>query len=151
MADLTALRERTVRYGAELMREAERLMVNELREAAPLGETGDTRRGIEGSGGGGSALVPAFTVFSRSPHGDYVEEGRPARDIVPRNASVLRFLAGSGRVSQASPNQRIATRDGGVVFTKFVHQDAVPPRPWFGPVVDRFPDFIERAQATVQL
>lgn len=149
MADATALRMRTIRYGAELMRQAETMMVAELREAAPLGETGDTRRGID-SAAGGSDTVPAFTVVSTSPHGDYVEEGTQPHVIVPRNASVLRFLGGSGRISQPSPNQRIATRGGGVVFTKHVNHPGTPPRPWFRPVVERFPEFLERAAALVQ-
>lgn len=149
MADLTLLRQRIVRYGSELMREAEALMVAELREAAPLGETGDTRRGIDSSGGGGSDLVPAFTVVSASPHGEFVEFGTEPHTITPRNGSVLRFLGGSGRISQPSPNQRIATRGGGVVFTTIVHHPGTPARPWFGPVVERFSEFLDRAAARV--
>lgn len=149
MADATALRERTIRYGAEVMREAEALMVAELREAAPLGETGDTRRGID-SAPGGSATVPAFTVVSTGKGGEFVEDGTQPHEIVPRNAGALRFLAGSGRVSQPSPNQRVATRGGGVVFAKRVMHPGTPPRPWFRPVTERFPEILERAGARVQ-
>lgn len=152
MADATVLRQRTIRYGAELMREAEAMMVAELREAAPLGETGDTRRGID-SAPGGTDTVPAFTVVSRSPHGDFVEEGTQAHEI-PRGGSsagiTLRWVGGGARISQPSPNQRIATRQGGVRFARRVWHPGTPARPWFHPVADRFAEFLERAAARVQ-
>lgn len=149
MADATALRMRTIRYGREIMRECEAMMVDALREEAPLGATGDTRRGID-SAPGGSETVPAFTLISTGKGGEYVEKGTEPHEIAARNASALRFLAGSGRISQPSPNQRIATRGGGVVFAKRVQHPGTPARPWFGPLTKRFPEFIERAAARVQ-
>lgn len=147
MADATAVRADLERWAADVFSEAvEEMMVAELREAAPLGETGDTRRGIEAITGGTPTRLAA-TVRSNSIHGDYVEEGTAPHIITPRNAQALRFLGGSGRISQPSPNQRIATRAGGVVFAKVVHHPGTPPRPWFTPVVERFEEFLQRAAA----
>lgn len=147
--DSTVLRDRLQRWGEDLVAQASEMIVAELREAAPLGQTGDTRRGIEAMPGG-SPLRPSVTVVSRGKGGTFVEEGTAPHEIRPRNASVLRFLGGSGRISQPGPNQRIATRAGGVVFAKVVHHPGTPARPWFGPVVERFVEFLERAKATVQ-
>lgn len=130
------------------MGEANRLMVAELREAAPLGTTGDTRRGIQAIAGG-STLRPAFTVRSSGKGGDFVEDGTKPHIIRPRSGSALRFLGGGGRISQPGPNQRIATRGGGVVFAKVVHHPGTPARPWFRPVVERFDEFLQRAAARV--
>lgn len=149
MADATALRERIIRRGEDIFAESQRLMVAELREAAPLGETGDTRRGIE-SIPGGSALRPAATIRSLGKGGDFVEEGTRPHVIRPRSGSALRFVGGSGRISQPGPNQRIATRSGGVVFAKVVNHPGTSARPWFRPVVERFGEFLERAAARVQ-
>lgn len=124
-------------------------MVAELREAAPLGATGDTRRGID-SVPGGSTFRPGFTVRSAAKGGDYVEDGTRPHVIRPRNARALRFQGGGGRISTASPNQRIATRSGGVVFAKVVHHPGTPARPWFRPVVERWGEFVQRAAARVR-
>lgn len=152
MADATALREKLLAWADEVFTVAvggdQSLMVQEMREAAPLGETGDTRRGIEAVPGG-TPLRLAAHVRSTGKGGDFVEEGTAPHVITPRNATVLRFLGGTGRVSQPSPNQRIATRAGGVVFTKVVHHPGTPPRPWFRPVVERFDEFLQRAAAQV--
>lgn len=148
--DSSVLRERLARWGEALVDEAGQLIVNELREAAPLGQTGDTRRGIDSMPSGGP-LRPAVTVISRGKGGTFVEEGTAPHVIVPRNASVLRFLGGSGRISQPGPNQRIATRAGGVVFAKVVQHPGTSARPWFGPVVQRFVEFLERAASAVRV
>ena len=141
MADTRALRERIVRHGADLVAEADRMVVLALREAAPLGATGETRRGIV-SIPGGTALRPATTVRSTGKGGDYVEAGTRPHVIRPRSARALRFLGGGRRVSQASPNQRIATTAGGVVFAAVVHHPGTPARPWFRPVVERWGEFL---------
>lgn len=148
MADATSLRENLVRQAGEVFAESQRLMVAELREAAPLGATGDTRRGIE-SIPGGSAQRPAATIRSVGKGGDFVEDGTQSHVIRPRSGRALRFVGGSGRVSQPSPNQRIATRAGGVVFAKVVNHPGTPARRWFRPVVERFGEFLERAAARV--
>lgn len=148
MADASALREKVLRRYDDVFSEALSMMVDELREAAPLGETGDTRRGIEAIPGG-SPLRLAGTIRSTGKGGEFVEEGTEPHLIVPRNAKVLRFMGGSGRISQPSPNQRIATRAGGVVFAAYVEHPGTPPRPWFGPVVERYPEFLERAAARI--
>ncbi len=131
------------------MNEARSLMEAELREAAPLGATGETRRGID-SVAGGTALRPAFTLRSKAAGGDFVEEGTRPHIIVPRRGKALRFQGGGGRISTAGPNQRIATRAGGVVFAKVVNHPGTPARPWFRPVAERFEEFLERAAARVQ-
>lgn len=128
--------------------EATRLLVDALREEAPLGVTGETRRQIEAVPGG-SARGFASTVRAPAPGGEYVEKGTEPHDIFPRNARVLRFLGGSGRISQPSPNQRIATIGGGVVYAAVVHHPGTPPRPWFAPTVERWPEFLERALANI--
>lgn len=149
MADASGLRQKLIeRYNA-VFDEAVDMMTDELREAAPLGETGDTRRGIEASRGGYS-LRPAATIRSTGKGGEFVETGTAPHIITPRNGRVLRFLGGSGRVSQAGPNQRIATRSGGVVFATIVHHPGTPARPWFGPAIDRYHEFLERAAARVR-
>ncbi len=144
MANATATREALVRRADALMADTERLMTDALREAAPLGTTGDTRRGVD-SVPGGTAERPAFTLRSTGKGGDFVESGTRPHVIRPRNGQALRFLGGGGRVSQAGPNQRIATRAGGVVFAKVVHHPGTPARPWFRPVVERFGEFLQRA------
>lgn len=148
MANAGALRERVQTYNQRVFDEGVRLLMLELVEAAPLGETGDTRRGITSTPGGGGVRMTA-QVRSESPHGDYVEEGRPfPLDIdLSGTGRVMRFQGGGRRISQPGPNQRISTRAGGVVFTTKIHQEPRPPRPWFRPVVDRWPEFLERAEA----
>lgn len=149
MADASALREKLLRWADDVFTEAvEHTMVDELREAAPLGETGDTRRGIEAVVGGTPTRLAA-TIRSTSPHGDFVEEGTRPHVILPRNGKVLRFMGGGGRISQPGPNQRIATRSGGVQFAAVVHHPGTPARPWFHPLTDRFSEFLERAKARV--
>lgn len=147
--DSTQLRDRVTRWGSALLDEAVDSMVRELREAAPLGETGETRRGITAEVGG-DPLHPKATIRSTGKGGTYVEEGTQPHEITPVRAQALRFLAGGGRISQPSPNQRIATRGGGVVFATVVHHPGMPPRPWFAPVLDRFLEFVQRARARVQ-
>lgn len=146
MADASALRAQYIDHNARVADEAARLMFNELLVVVPVGATGDTRRGL-GFTPSGDQLRPSFLFTSASIHGDYVEEGTDAVTIVPRTARVLRFQGGSGRISQPSPNSRIATRSGGVVFAMHVDKPAVPARPWFRPVVERWDEFLERAEA----
>lgn len=146
--DSTQLRDRVLRWGGLLLDEAVDMMVAELEVDAPLGETGETRRGIRAERSG-DAVHPTARITSTGKGGTFVEEGTDPHDIEPRNATVLRFLAGSGRISQPGPRQRIATRGGGVVFAKIVHHPGTPPRPWFRPVIDRFFEFVERARAQV--
>lgn len=148
MADASALRARLYQRADAIVGEAERLMVAALREAAPLGQTGDTRRGID-SVAGGSTLRPAFTLRSSAKGGDFVEVGTRPHVIRPKNGSALRFLGGGRRISQGAPNSRIATRAGGVVFAKEVRHPGTPARPWFRPVVERFDEFLRRAAARV--
>lgn len=136
------------RWAEQVGDEASRDMLDELRVAAPLGETGDTVRGLEVVPAGGGDRM-AWWVRSKSPHGDYVEEGTPPHVILPRTAKVLRFLGGTGRISQPSPNQRIPTRAGGVVFATQVNHPGTPARPWFHPLVDRWADYLQRAAARV--
>lgn len=150
MADATAVRDRLVAWAEAVHAEAvERDMVAALRDAAPLGETGDTRRGIEAIPGGSPAR-PAATVVARGKGGEFVEDGTRPHVIVPRNGSALRFLGGTGRISQPGPNQRIATRAGGVVFAKRVNHPGTPARPWFRPVVERYGQFLQRSAARVR-
>ena len=148
MANASALRNRVERLGSEMFRVGVHdLMVNELREAAPLGETGETRRGIEAMPTGPTSA----TIRSTGKGGEYVEKGTQPHVIRPRNAKALRFLAGGGRISQPGPNQRIATRAGGVQFAMVVNHPGTPPRPWFGPLVEKLGDFLERARARVRV
>lgn len=149
VADASTLREQVIQRGNDVFAEAQRMMVAELREAAPLGLTGETRRRIE-SIPGGTAQRPAATVRSTAKGGDFVEAGTPPHVIRPRNGRALRFPGGAGRISQAGPNQRIPTRSGGVVFAKVVHHPGTPARPWFRPVVERFGEILQRAAARVQ-
>ncbi len=149
MADATAVRAHLIAHADAVFAEATRLMVNELREAAPLGATGDTRRGIEAIPGG-TPERPAATVRSVGKGGDYVEEGTRPHIIRPRNGRALRFVGGSGRISQPGPNQRVATLGGGVVFAKVVNHPGSPARPWFRPITERFGEFLARAAATVR-
>lgn len=144
MANADTMRANLLRRGNDVVAEATRLMVDELRLAAPLGETGDTRRGIE-SVPGGSEVRPAATIRSTGKGGDFVEAGTRPHVIVPRSGSALRFVGSGGRISQPAPNSRIATRAGGVVFVKRVNHPGTPPRPWFRPVVDRWGEFVARA------
>lgn len=148
MANADTLRASLLRRGNDVANEATRLMVAELQVAAPLGATGDTRRGIEAVPGG-SEVRPAATIRSTGKGGDFVEAGTRPHVIVSRSGSALRFLGGSGRISQPAPASRIATRAGGVVFAKRVNHPGTPSRPWFRPVVDRWGEFVRRAAARV--
>lgn len=145
MANAAALRSQYIEHNARVADEAARLMFNELVVVVPVGETGETRRGL-GYTPAGDQLHPSFLFTSASPHGDYVEEGTDAVTITPRMARALRFMGGSGRISTPAPNQRIATRAGGVVFAMRVEKPAQPARPWFRPVVERWFEFLERAE-----
>jgi hypothetical protein len=161
MANAAALRQRVIRYGQDVFSEALDLMVEALREAAPVGEDradggafgthppGDTRRGIEAIDGG-TETRPAGTLRSATPQGEWVERGTEPHRIEPRTpGGVLAFRGGRGVISQPRPNSRIATRQGGTVFAKHVNHPGQPARPWFGPVVERFPEFLRRAAARV--
>lgn len=148
MANANALRQDLLRRTERTFAEATRLMVDELREAAPLGETGETRRGISAELTGAGTQLSA-TIVSVGKGGQFVEEGTRPHLIVARGKA-LRFLGGGERISQPGPNQRIATRSGGVVFAKSVNHPGTPARPWFKPVVDRWTEFLQRAQAFVR-
>lgn len=151
MANAAALRERLTQREQAVAAEALRLLFNELLVAVPVGDTGETRRGLTVTPGGNGTTTFGGTVQSSSPHGDWVEEGRsyPLDIDLSGTGRVMRFQAGSRRISQGAPTGRIATRGGGVVFTTKIHQEPRPPYPWFRPVVDRWLEFLERAQATV--
>lgn len=145
MADASGLRQLArARYGGVAQRAAE-LMKAALQDAAPLGETGETRRQIEvqPSGFGGDTFT--FTATAPTKQGQYVEEGTDAHPIVPVRAKALRFMGGGGRISQPAPNQRIATRGGGVVYARRVFMPARPARPWFAPTIQLWPVFLEQA------
>lgn len=150
MANAAGTRELVRRFADEVFGEATSDMENELREAAPLGATGETRRGVSVIETGGGDFFAA-TALSIGKGGDFVEDGTAPHVILPRNAKVLRFLGGSGRISTASPNQRVATKGGGVVFAKIVHHPGTPARPWFRPVVERWGEFLRRAAARVRV
>jgi hypothetical protein len=150
VANANGTRELVRRFADEVFDEATENLENELREAAPLGATGETRRGVSVvSTGGGDHF--AATALSIGKGGDFVEDGTAPHVILPRNAKVLRFLGGSGRISTASPNQRIATQGGGVVFATVVHHPGTPARPWFRPVVERWAEFLQRAAARARV
>lgn len=164
MADVAVLRAKVLDWADEVMDLAvgneNSLMVNALREAAPVGEDrmaggnfhppGDTRRGIEAVPGG-SPTRPGATVRSTTKQGEWVEEGTEPHIITPRNSSVLVFRGDRGAVSQPRPNSRVATRSGGVVFAKVVHHPGQPARPWFRPVVERFSEFLRMAADRTRL
>lgn len=150
MANANATRELLRRFADEVFGDATEDLENELREAAPVGQTGDTRRGVSVVGTAGGDHFAA-TALSIGKGGDFVEDGTSPHVILPRNARVLRFLGGSGRISTASPNQRVATRGGGVVFTTIVHHPGTPARPWFRPVVERWSEFLQRAAARIRV
>lgn len=147
MANADALRQTVRLRYARVHAEATRLLVNALREAAPLGATGDTRRGIKASPSVGVGSGFAATVVSNGKGGEFVETGTRAWDkrMPAGRGNVMVFLGGGRRVSTAAPNQRVATLSGGMVFTKTVHHPKVPARPWFRPTVEQWPDFLERA------
>ncbi len=142
MANAASAREALIRRADRIMNETRSLMEAELVKDAPFA-SGETRRGID-SVVGGTALRPAFTLRSKAPGGDYVEEGtRP--HVIPRGGArpgvTLRWVDKSGR---------IATRAGGVVFRKVVFHPGTTAKPWFRPVAERFEEFLERAAARVQ-
>lgn len=146
--DTTSMKDLLMRWAEQVAGDAADTMRDALEAAAPLGETGDTRRGIQVTPTGGPDH-PAFLVRSTSPHGDFVEEGTAPHLILPRNAKALRFLGGSGRISTAAPNQRTPTSGGGVVFARAVQHPGTPARPWFEPVVQQWSDFLQQAAAGV--
>lgn len=141
------MRAAAIRRYTAVAESAAHTMQLALQDAAPLGETGETRRQITVTPGGGVGNTLAYTATAPTKQGQYVEEGTTAVDIVPVQAKALRFAGGSGRISQPAPNQRIATRAGGVVFAMRVHKLAQPPRPWFAPVIARWSDFLAQALA----
>lgn len=120
------------------------LTVDDLRASAPLGETGDTVRGIQ-SQMGGSADRPSATIVSRGKGGSFAETGTRPHIITPRNSKVLVFPGTSGRISQPGPSQRIATRGGGMVFATIVHHPGTPARQWFGPALERWETHLQQA------
>lgn len=150
MANADGTRQLVRRYAGEVMDQVAPMMEDALRVAAPLGQTGETVRGVkvERTGGGNSFGLHAI---STGKGGDFVEDGTKPHLIYPQVARALRFMAGSARISTAAPNQRLATKGGGVVFAKVVHHPGMPARPWFRPVVELFGDFLERAAARVRV
>jgi hypothetical protein len=118
-----------------------------LMDAAPLGKTGETRRQIqvvpESSGG----TTFGFRATAPTKQGEYVEKGTQPHEIRPIRGKALRFAAGGTRISQPSPNQRIRTHPGAVVFAKVVFHPGMPARPWFEPVIARWSVFLEQALA----
>ncbi len=146
MADVTVLKARVSRWAERVTERSGELLQSALRDAAPLGRTGETRRMVTVQRAG-SSPTPGLVARSASPHGDYVEEGTPAHVILPRTAKVLVFPGSGGRVSTASPNQRVPTRAGGVVFATRVDHPGTPPRPWFAPTVRTWPTLLRQAAA----
>lgn len=136
--DSSVLRARITRWGQAVFDRSIELTIEELREAAPLGVTGETRRGIQAQPGGRDTR-PAARIVSTGKGGSFVEEGTEPHIIVGR--PILRFLWGGDRIGQPGPNQRIATtRGAGVVFFRSVEHPGFPPRPWFEPTVARWAD-----------
>lgn len=138
------LQRAVVQFAQQVHDEAVQDVIDELREAAPLGETGETRRQIR-SVPLGAGTRPASRVEAPTPQAEWTEEGTEPHDIVPVNAQVLRFLGGGGRISQPGPSQRIATQAAGVIYTMIVHHPGNPPRAWFDPVVQTYEEKCQRA------
>lgn len=167
MADVAVLRAKVLDWADEVMDLAvgseNSLMIEALREAAPVGEDrmtggnfhppGDTRRGIEAVPGG-SPTRPSATVRSTTKQGEWVEEGTEPH-VIPRGGAaagiILAFPSDRAVVSQPRPNSRIATRQGGIQFARVVHHLGQPARPWFRPVVERFSEFLRMAADRTRL
>lgn len=146
--DSTELRSKLMRWGGAAFDRSLDLLVDALRDAAPLGTTGATRRGIQRTSEGGPTR-PAGSVRSTGKGGSFVEEGTEPHVIVAQGKA-LRFLWGGGRVSAAGPNQRTPTaRGSGVVFFKSVQHPGFPARPWFAPTLDTWEQLLAQAADAV--
>lgn len=149
MADASGLRAKALERWGRAFDDSCQTLEQALQDAAPLGETGDTRRGISVRPGGVPGNGFAATALSASPHGDFVENGTAPHIIVPRSAKVLAFSGAGGRISQPGPNQRVPTRGGATVFAMIVHHPGTPPRPWFAPEIERWPQMLAQSLAAL--
>lgn len=131
MADAAALREKVQSANQQVFFDAVRRLMVDLHDAAPEGETGDTRRMLSETPGGSSPRFTA-TVTSGSDHGNFVETGTRAHTVVPVVAKVLRFQP----------------KGGPVVFATKANIPAQEARPWFAPTLAKWSDYLADAART---
>lgn len=120
------LRQAVVARGQAVFDSAVDALMADLRDAAPE-LTGATKRGLRESPVGAPPLL-AVQVESTTPQGDYVEGGTTPHLILPRRSAALVFEG----------------RDG-TVFARRVDHPGSPARPWFRPVVGRWPRYLAEA------
>jgi hypothetical protein len=98
----------------------------DLRDGAPE-DTGATRRGITKTPAGSPPLL-AVQVASKTPQGEWYEEGTKPHVILPVRGKVLVFKVG-----------------GDTVFTRRVDHPGQRARPWFRPVMNRWSRYLAEA------
>lgn len=132
-ANADGLRQRLLERYAEVGADAATQLQSALQSAAPLGETGETRRRtsvVVEAGPTPAAPVVTLRADVGTEYASYVEEGTPPHVILPVNASVLRFVV---------PGV-------GVVFARVVNHPGTTATRWFATTLrDEFGPAFERA------
>lgn len=132
-ANADGLRQRLLERYAEVGADAAVQMQTALQAAAPLGESGETRRRtsvtVESVPTATSPVV-SLRAEVDTEYASYVEEGTAPHIILPVNVTVLRFVV---------PGQ-------GVVFARVVHHPGNAATHWFSTTLrDEFRPAFERA------
>ncbi len=123
-----ALRQAIERRGRAIFDRATQITKDALRDAAPVGESGDTKGQVDVRPLGGGTVLAAEAV-APAKGGEFVEEGTRAHVIRPRRAGgVLVFESG-----------------GETVYARVVHHPGTTAKPWFRPTVDRWERFLDQA------
>lgn len=106
-------------------------MTNDLKDAAPRGETGELVRktGVEIVSATKNRIVSAAVIDVT--YGEFVIEGTPPHVIRARRGRALRFNW---------------PKAGGVVFFAKVNHPGTTANPFFSQVIGRWADYLRRAQ-----
>lgn len=131
MARTDELRRLITSRGEAIFDRAIQEMKDALKEAAPTGESGDTREQVDVRSAGRGSVFAAEAV-APAKGGEFVEEGTSAHIIVPRGGGVLVFESG-----------------GQTVFARHVNHPGTQAKPWFRPTVERWQRVLQDAARVV--
>ncbi|MEE9177574.1 MAG: hypothetical protein V3U46_04035 [Acidimicrobiia bacterium] len=106
-------------------------MTNDLKRAAPVGETAELKRktGVEIVSASSNRIVSAAVIDVT--YGEFVIQGTRPHVIRAKRGGVLAFHW---------------PKAGGVVFFAKVNHPGNAPNPFFSQVIGRWPDYLRRAQ-----
>lgn len=117
MSDVSELKARLRSRYSRVATEALRDVRDETADAAPVGQTGDTRARVAVGRVSSDGWVTSGTIEAPTPQAKFTDTGAKAHPIDPKNVKYLRFPGRGKR---------------GVVFALHVDHPGTPAQHWFG-------------------